>query len=137
MSRRADPRKTPIDEHELRSLVERPRKGYLWGQQYDISPRVIGQVFGDGRSLITIWPLTTRPNYFVVRVDSGESFEIRDVLNDIYAAAEEEYGYYDQLDEDEQHGGAWPIVDWGYGTCWSERYGIEDLRTKARSYGEP
>lgn len=122
----------PIDEAELRALVERPCKGYLWGQEYDISPRVIGKVFGDGRRLISITPLTTRPEYFVVRVDSAEDFEIRDILDDIYEAGDEEYGCYNHLDEDQQNDEAWPIVDWGFGTCWGDRYTIEELRSDHR-----
>lgn len=125
----------PIDEVELRELVERPCKGHLWGQEHDIFPRVIGKVFGDGRCLINVSPLMTRPNYFVVRVDSAEDFEVRDILDDVADAAEDEFGRFrrdEEEPEDAEEHREFPICDWDAGTCWSERYTIEELRSDHR-----
>jgi hypothetical protein len=126
------PSPPPIDESELRALVEGPQRVYWWGREHDISPRVIGKVFGDGRRLITVWPLTTRPNYFVVRVDSAEEFEIRDTLDDLGDAAEEEFGRFrrdEEEDEDAEDTREFPICDWDFGVCWGDRYTIEELRS--------
>ena len=122
----------PIDETELRALVERPTKAEHWGAEHDITPRVIGKVFGNGQRLINISPMMTRPNYFVVRVDSAEDWDVRDVLDDIYEAGEEEFGRYDADEEEDpsvEDEREFPIVDWGAGCCWGKRYTIEDLRS--------
>lgn len=118
-------RKRDRDTEYLRSLIERPETSTFWGQEYTITPRLISEVFGDGTMLIGITPLATRPNYFIVRVDSGEDFDVRDVLDDVITAAEEEYGYYQEDCEEDQY---FPVVDFGIGCSWSDRFTVADLR---------
>lgn len=121
-----------MDDHEtrlFRRLVERPERCRFWGQPYTITPRLIGRIFGDGKHLICITPLATRPNYFVVRVDSGPAFDIHDILNSAIDAAEEEFGYFgdeDELDASGDDPRPFPVTDWGIGVCWGERFPIAD-----------
>jgi len=109
----------------LRALVEQPESITFWGEEYTITPRLIAEVFGDGDTLIGITPLATRPNYFLVRVDSGDGFNVRDILDDVIASAEEEYGFFREDCEEDQF---FPVVDWGIGVSWGERFTVADLQ---------
>src|ERR1700722_6636073 len=88
-----------MHETELRRLIERRQKAYLWGQPNWITPRLVSEVFGDGKQLIGIAPINYRPNYFVVRIDStwiinnhARDCELLiDNIDEIYDAIEEEY----------------------------------------------
>jgi hypothetical protein len=110
---------------ELRSRVEVPHKRRMWGQDVQCEPKLVTEVFGDGKKLICLTPTNTRPNYYVVRVDStwslsnwadGELFI--DHLDDIYEAIEDEYGRsYDE--ETEEHRG-WPALSDDSGSSWGE-----------------
>jgi hypothetical protein len=65
---------TPPTE-ALRAAIEVEETGYLWGDARKITPRLVGETFGDGRRLVFIEPTMTRPNYYIVRVDSGWNFD--------------------------------------------------------------
>jgi hypothetical protein len=120
----------------LRQRIERRQQAYLWGQKYFITPRLVDEAFGDGQTLIHLTPLNTRPNYYVVRVDSrwGESAEglndeFRDTLDDIYESIEDQYGraiWWDEEDEDEDDREQFPAFDDECGTCWGEMEWPED-----------
>lgn len=84
----------------LRKLIERRTAKYMWGQLRFVTPRVCGEVFGDGRKLIGLSPIMFRPNYFVVRIDSAWSTSnwdrtgatlLIDNIDDVYTSLEEEY----------------------------------------------
>jgi hypothetical protein len=111
---------------ELRTIIEREETGKHWGYPYRIVPRLIERTFGDGSQLIAVEPLNTRPNYFMVRVDSAPDWDIREVLDDIIDAAEEEFGYYDDecLSEDEK---VFPIADWSAAFGWGMRFPVAEL----------
>lgn len=71
----------------------------LWGQKHLVTPALVDEVFGDGEKLICLMPTMTRPNYYVVQVDSSwaldnfaEGETLADHLDDIYNAIEEQYG---------------------------------------------
>jgi hypothetical protein len=115
-----------VNTKELRALVEVPETIEFWGQEHTVIPRLIETVFGDGKLLLIIQPMNTRPNYFVVRVDSSPDLDVFDVIDDISDAAEDEYGYYEdaELSDDEK---VFPIVDWTVGCSWSERFPETDL----------
>lgn len=62
----------PLLDHEvLRAAVEYEQDGYLWGRSCRITPRLVTEELGDGLGLIFIEPIFTRPNYYVVCVDSS------------------------------------------------------------------
>lgn len=113
--------------YRLRAMIEKPHKCVFWGANYTITPRLLDKVFGDGKQLCCITPLATRPNYFVVRVDSGAEFDVHDILDDIADAAEEEYGHYDS-ESDDEYDRTFPVVDWGMGACWGERFTPEEWK---------
>ena len=127
----------PAEEtRHLRELVERPERVSFWGKEYTITPRLIAHVFGDGRRLMAITPLATRPNYFVARVDSTVTDPLdpfpassqEALLDHIMEAAEEEYGNIRHADEDER--GSFPTaVDWGIGCTWGTPVPIAAWRT--------
>lgn len=121
----------------LRALVERPERCRFWGQPYVITPRLIAHRFGDGRKLVCITPLATRPNYFVARVDSsvtsvqveGEYDWGRTYLIDaIMDAQEDEYGHYHTEQQETGKDPDWPIVDWGIGCAWGEPFPVEEWK---------
>jgi len=105
-----------MDVHEteqLRPLIERWKIEHLWGQPRRIKPRLVTDVFGDGRRLLCLYPLMYRPNHFVVRMDS--TVEIRhagDWLDEIYEAIETEF--YE-----------WPWAR-AYGLRWHANEGAEN-----------
>jgi len=77
----------------LRLIIERRQAGYLWGQKHFFTPRLLGPVFGDGKQLIRMTSINTRPAFWVVRIDSSWNLGntdnppvLRDHLEDIYQA---------------------------------------------------
>lgn len=73
----------------------RRHKVRFWGRDYFVTPRLVEWAHGDGLQVIYLMPLNTRPNYYVLRVDSKldlSSDEFRDLLDvEIYSAIEDEY----------------------------------------------
>lgn len=55
----------------LRAHFEVEDVMHHWGVEHRVTPLLLPQRFGDGRALIHLTPLATRPNYFIVRVDSS------------------------------------------------------------------
>ncbi len=123
------------ETQRLRKLIERPERVQFWGSWYTVTPRLISRIFGDGKLLMCVSPLATRPNRFVVRVDSSTP-DPRDpfpatgqvsLLEDIMCAAEEEYGDYNDEDiTDEER--MFPIVDWGVGCSWGKPFPIYEWK---------
>lgn len=62
-----------IDIGTLKDIFEKPFLGTLWteGDSGILTPYVCECFFGDGLKLIKIFTINQRPNYHVVRVDSG------------------------------------------------------------------
>lgn len=56
-------------ERAWRGVLRRHR-ATLWGQGYLIKPVLVSEVFGDGGQVIGFEPMDSRPDYYVVRVDS-------------------------------------------------------------------
>ena len=44
---------------------------HLWGDDYEIEPEIIENVQGDGLQAVYLQPLDTRPNFYVLRIDSS------------------------------------------------------------------
>jgi hypothetical protein len=59
---------------------------------------LLDKVFGDGKQVISFTPWDTRPNYYVVRVDSFWGVEnedepsVGDFTDDLYTAVEDQFG---------------------------------------------
>lgn len=72
----------------------------FWGQRYRITPRLVSKILGDGKKIIHFTPLATRPDYYIIRVDSqwdldnGGKDSIYDHLEELYNAIEDDYGNY-------------------------------------------
>lgn len=123
----------PSDTDKLRARVEQPYSTRFWGGNYTITPLLVTEVFGDGKVLMGIRPLNTRPNYYVVRVDSKfaesdknpsprESDEWFDFLdNELYDAIADQFGSADAEDDDGNPVREdWPALDLDSGCGWFE-----------------
>lgn len=105
----------------LRKRIERRHKVTFWGVDYFVTPLLVNDVFGDGQALLWIEPLNTRPNYYVVRIDSswvGDT--LRDHFSEIYESIEDQYGFGDSEDDGgiEQQSQPWPAFDDSVGVSW-------------------
>lgn len=122
----AEQRRTP----RLRRAIEKPTRVSLWGKVYRVTPRLIDRVFGDGRQLIYLCPTNTRPNYYVVRVDSRWQRSnwatagptLNEFLDDIYMAIDDQFGdcTHDAECECGGDGCYFPRLDTTSGCEWGE-----------------
>lgn len=124
----------------LKSAIEVKKHRYLWTPADGINfvPRLCSKVFGDGRALLALTTINSRPRYYVIRIDSSWDVEdcdapdgapdLRDHLGDIECALEDEFGaarsYTDDedcdlTDEEVEAATAWPTFDGDLGTSWS------------------
>lgn len=106
----------------LKAAIEVPTERSLWGDTSTVVPALADKVFGDGRALLVLTPLSTRPNFFIVRIDSGWTIgdeginhDLWDHLADIYGALEDQFGPAE--DDGECH--PWPAVDLDSGSSWA------------------
>lgn len=85
-----------------------PKTVTHWGQNhYNHVPVLIDNVHGDGQCLICIVPLATRPDYYIIRVDSSVKQMIDDDDDEITALIETklcrmiraEHGSYDDHED--------------------------------------
>jgi len=122
---------------ELRALVELPERCQMWGQDYVVTPRLIGEKIGDGKQLVCVTPIFERPNYFVARVDSAMTNVLdmfrggREYLDAIMDAAEEEYGYHGDEEYRDEHGDetrGFPVADWGAGCSWGKPFPVAEWK---------
>ena len=111
----------PITDDEVKTLgpfLER-HKTRLWGEEYETTPTLVHTVFGDGRSVVTLDPLSSRPDYYVILADSSiKHFEdfldyLRENEELVFQAIEEEYGNVDDQQYDaDGHAIETPDEDW-------------------------
>lgn len=111
----------------LRKRIERRESVRFWGRLHFITPRLSSAIFGDGMQLIYVTPLNTRPNHYVVRVDSSwtdfNSDDFRDHIDEILLDLEEEYGNADDeelWDKRRKWKPAFPAVSLEVGVCWGK-----------------
>jgi hypothetical protein len=91
----------------LTALIRRHATS-LWGQKHFVSPALVDWIHGDGLQVIWFEPLDSRPNYYVVRIDSKIQLDncgsppvfCDEVLGDLMGAIESEYG---QAHEEWEH----------------------------------
>jgi hypothetical protein len=100
----------------LRAHFETEREARMWGQSYRITPAVLDAVFGDGQQLIALAPTSHRPNFYVVRINSGWDLNalgentLRGNLDAIYDAIFEQFGY--DVDDLDDEGNPEPRAGW-------------------------
>lgn len=108
----------------VKSELTKPQTAHLWGQPHRIEPVLINKHLGNGDLLLGLSPLNTRPNYYLIRIDSSwldkENTDIiYDHLEDIYEAIEDECGRkYFTDDNDEEQTAEWPSLDLDCGCSW-------------------
>ena len=111
---------------ELMAIIERRQKVHFWGRDYFITPRVLPTPLGDGQRLIYFTPLNTRPNHYVVMVDStwcphfsADAVDtVADHCDEISEALEDYFGPA-HLDDDDTKSQPFPYFDDSVGVCWS------------------
>lgn len=124
----------------LRERIERRRATSLWGQKRFVTPRLLDRVFGDGKQLIWLSGINTRPAYWVVRIDSKWSISNwnpspnpSDWLEDVYQAIEEEFGTGEKEDASLYANAKFPqACDLGAGTSWGF-YGLRRTQEGRKS----
>lgn len=129
-----------LDLQTLKQVFEVEFIGTLWtqGDSGPMTPYVCECSFGDGLKLIKIFTINQRPNYHVVRVDSGwdtsnwsDGDNVGEHIDDILTAIEEECGPARPYCEDCESnrcecdgeyfaGEAFPALDDESGCSWSE-----------------
>ena len=96
-----------IDKLMKRELT--PHTEILWGVEYHNQvASLIDRIHGDGQCLIYLIPLATRPNYYIMRVDSSvremiddDGDEIRELVDEEFLCEiEDEFGRREDEDED-------------------------------------
>lgn len=75
----------------------RKRRVRHWGNEYDVTPAVVRQHMGNGRLLLALQPLNTRPNYYLIRVDSTffddeDTDDFLDRIDEVKDMIADEYG---------------------------------------------
>ncbi len=110
----------------LKAAVEVETTGYLWTTKHTFAPALCSKIFGDGRALLALTTINSRPRYYVVRIDSRWEMDeasapegaesVRDHLDAIYDAIEEDFGR--AVHEDDEAPREWPAFDDRSGTAW-------------------
>ena len=95
----------------------------FWGKSYVVRPVPVSAYFGDGGRLLGLAPVNSRPQFYIVRIDSGwddlNSDAFRDSLDEVYEAMEDEYGCARyETDSGTECIDPWPAFDYGDGTVW-------------------
>lgn len=70
------------------------RSAWLWGSEYKVKPAVAQGFLGDGKRLLRFTPLNTRPDYYLIRVNSSFGSGVDegyDEINDVIDALIEEF----------------------------------------------
>ncbi|MDR3797997.1 MAG: hypothetical protein P4K93_07580 [Terracidiphilus sp.] len=124
---------------EMISWLERKQAAYLWGQKSFIKPVFIEHALGNGDLLLAVTPLNTRPNYYLIRIDSNwlkkdDTETIYDHLDEIEDAIEEQCGRRDYEDDDGNECLAeWPALNINSGISWCNSNDlIEAFRTRKK-----
>lgn len=122
----------PYRNKMIEAIIEAPHSQYLWGTEYPSeSDAYVSAPLGDGKQLVCLTPLATRPNSYALRVDSSWDIEdFGDHVEDCYEAIEEEYGcrddeWYpddDEPDEPPEWWGEWPALNCSCGCTWGRYY---------------
>lgn len=119
----------------LKAAIEVERHAYLWTPDdgVDFVPRVCSDIFGDGRALLRLTTMNSRPRFYVIRIDSSWDVEdyrapagspnLRDFLDDIAYSLEDQFGdgrarEEDDEPDDDESVRDWPAFDCDNGMSW-------------------
>lgn len=128
-------RPTPdLTDDQIRALIEVEQVVTMWGQAHTITPRFVAERMGDGLQWIWLSPIMQRPNYWVIRVDSGwdreEAFAekvdgvaVDDHLEEILQMIESEYGASEE-EQNSEDAPVFPNVQIDGGSEWG-RYDFD------------
>ena len=95
--------------------LETPFQERWWGSDHIVKPVVITEPMGDGRKFFAIQPLDTRPQYYIVRLDSGVN--IPDDIDAILDHIEAQVG--DSRYDGQDYGDSpWPELHADSGVSW-------------------
>lgn len=70
-------------EEEIETIMKyygRERETKMWGQKHTIKPEIIENIQGDGMQAVYLTPLDTRPNYYVLRIDSSIDIDSEELV---------------------------------------------------------
>jgi hypothetical protein len=104
--------------------LTRKQEALLWAQPRMIEPVFVPTILGNGDTLLALSPLNTRPNYYLIRIDSKwldpENTDIiYDHLDEIYDAIEGHVGPREWEDDDgKEHVEDWPAMNLDCGSSW-------------------
>lgn len=85
----------PIHAKLSKAIERKDTTSYLWvpGDTKPFIPRVLPEVFGDGRALLVLSTLNQRPAYWVIRICSTwDEDDISEHSDDILTALEDAFG---------------------------------------------
>lgn len=140
--------KERLTPESLKPIIERRQKVRFWGRNYFVTPRVCPTALGDGQRAIYFTPINTRPNWYVVLVDSlwqtsnyADGETIGDHYEDICCALEDAFGraWIEDDDGKEVHQPFPALNDEGasWGDCDVERERRETEQARRRSRRRP
>ena len=119
-----------------KAAFEKPHQVHWWGTECTCKPVLIDAVLGDGKVFLALQPLTTRPQYYGIRIDSSWHLEqcskcenecpdeLFEHLDEIYEAIEEQCGDVEtarsanQDPDAEPESTDWPMFDLDCGSTW-------------------
>lgn len=125
-----------VAQTALRAAICLPTRRYLWvpSDEIEFTPALSNTRFGDGRALLHLTTINSRPAFYVLRIDSRwrlhldcevptDAPELVEFIDDICFALEDEFGNGrpDDDDDDEevrQYGMPWPALDDRDGCSW-------------------
>lgn len=111
-----------IETVEPPSIPERFRKTRTvdwWGCKSEVTPAIVDAHLGNGRRLLRFQPLNTRPDYYLIRVDSkwdcGSDEFLDNHIEDVIETIIDQYGEIERereyLEEDLREQGIEPTGD--------------------------
>lgn len=121
----------------LKAVVEVKTRRHLWtpDDAIEFVPAVLPQVFGDGKALLALTTINSRPRFYVIRIDNSWR-DIHDHIDDICGALGEHFGEIHRDDEDfdaDDPVSEWPTFDDENGTSWG--WITDDLAERLHAAG--
>lgn len=89
----------------IKELVKE-KKVSFWGVDYMITPALVSEIHGDGLQIVGVESMATRPNYYILRIDSSVDITSDDFDEDeiLLQPIEEEFGNIDEWKEIQKNG---------------------------------
>lgn len=108
-----------IDAPPIPERFRKTRTVEWWGEKYQVTPAIVDSHLGNGRRLLRFQPLNTRPDYYLIRIDSrwdcGADEFYDDHLENVIEAIIDQYSEMERereyLEEDLREQGIEPTGD--------------------------